>query len=220
MKKSACALLCVLVGASSAQAVVVTPADGSAPWLGFMNVFELPSNGGGFVFPSGWGVSDLRAQFSPTTLTLFPNSIGDANPFWYTPAGGPGSTGNKIMEANLYLETTGGALSGQNVTFQGNVLSNTFTSAHEVKVFIRDFAPGFSSVVETIVPLSSTGAFSISLDTINDPARIVQYGFQVKGQNVWITDIAPFGNMVIAVPAPGAAALIGLGGLVAIRRRR
>jgi hypothetical protein len=217
MKKTACALLCVLAGASSAQAVVVTPADGSAPWLGFMNVFELNNAP---VFSSPWGVADLRAQFSPTTLTLFPNSIGDANPFWYTPAGGPGSTGNKIMEANLYLETTGGALSGQTVTFQGNVLSNTFTSAHEVKVFIRDFAPGFSSVVETIVPLSSTGAFSISMNTINDPARIVQYGFQVKGQNVWITDIAPFGNMVIAVPTPGAAALIGLGGLVATRRRR
>lgn len=217
MKKTACALLCVLAGASSAQAVVVTPADGSAPWLGFMNVFELNNAP---VFSSPWGVADLRTEFSPTTLTLLPNSIGDPNPFWYTPSGGPGSTGNKLMEANLYLETTGGALSGQNVTFQGNVLSNTFTSAHEVKVFIRDFAPGFSSVVETIVPLSSTGAFSISMNTINDPARIVQYGFQVKGQNVWITDIAPFGNMVIAVPTPGAAALIGLGGLVATRRRR
>jgi hypothetical protein len=220
MKKLASALLCVLAGASSAQAVVITPPDGSAPWLGFMNVFELPSNGGGFVFPSPWGVADLRAEFSPTTLTLFPNSIGDANPFWYTPAGGPGSTGNKIMEANLYIETTGGALSGQNVTFQGNVLSNSFTAAHEVRVFIRDFAPGFASVVESSAPLSSTGAFSINLNTINDPARIVQYGFQVKGVNVWITDIAPFGNMVIAVPAPGAAAMLGLVGLAATRRRR
>ena len=28
-----------------------------------MNVFELPANGGGFVFGSAWGIADLVASF-------------------------------------------------------------------------------------------------------------------------------------------------------------
>jgi hypothetical protein len=220
MKTTACALLCVLAGAAGAQAqVVLGVPDSSAPWLGYMNWFELPANGGGFAGGSPWGVPDLRAQFSPTVLTLLPNSIGDPSPFWYTPSSS-GPIGNKIMEANLYIESTGGALNGQNVSFQGTILSNTFTSAHQVFVFIKDFAPDFSSVVQTLVPVSSAGAFSVSLNTINDPNRKVQYGFQVVGENVWISRAPAFGSMTIAIPTPGAAALIGLGGLVAMRRRR
>jgi MYXO-CTERM domain-containing protein len=39
--------------------------------------------------------------------------------------------------------------------------------------------------------------------------------------NVWVTDVDPFGNIVYGtVPTPGAFALIGMGGLVASRRRR
>lgn len=220
MKTTACALMCILAGAAGAQAqVVLGVPEGSANWLGYMNVFERPANGGGFVFGSPWGVADLRAEFSPATLTLLPNSINDPNPFWYTPSSS-GLVGNKTMEANLYIESTGGALNGQSVSFQGTVLSNTFTSAHQVFVFIKDFAPDFSSVNQILVPVSSTGAFSVNLNTINDPARKVQYGFQVVGENVWINRAPAFGGMTIAIPTPGAAALIGLGGLVAMRRRR
>ena len=89
-----------------------------------MNVFETPQHGGGFVFGSGWGTADLSAAFSGSVLTLSPNTIGDANPFWYSPSGGPGSVGNKTMDANFYVETTG-LYSGQTLTFTGNVLANT-----------------------------------------------------------------------------------------------
>ena len=109
---------CALVGAAistNAANVAVTP---GAPWQGFMNVFEIPSNGGGYVFGSPWGTGDLVAYFTGPTLTLAPNTIGDPNPFWYTPSGGPGSVGNKIMDANMYVETTG-LYSGQTLTFSG-----------------------------------------------------------------------------------------------------
>ncbi len=223
MKKLSSIGLAMILAASSAQAAVVSAGNSGSGWLGFMNVFELPSNGGGFVFPSGWGVADLATSFDDgaETLTLLPNSINDPNPFWYTPAGGPGSSGNKIMEANLYYETTG-VYVGQTVTFEGTVLSTSFTSAHTAIIFIKDFAPDFSSVVTTEIPLVA-GAFSLSLNTINDPARYVQWGFQVKGVNVWSTDIAPFGNAVIStrvIPQPGALAMLAVGGLVATRRRR
>jgi hypothetical protein len=186
-----------------------------------MNVFELPSHGGGFVFNGGWGVPDLVATFNDAShqLRLAPNSIGDPNPFWYTPSGGPGAMGNKIMDANLYVETTD-VLNGQTVTFQGNVLSNTFTSAHVASIFIRDFAPDFSSSNQASIPLVP-GPFSFSLATDPGLGRHVQYGFEVRGPDVWITDVGPFGNALITtVPLPGSMTLVMAGGLAAGRRRR
>ncbi len=195
----AMALAAVLGCASAAQAVSFT-VDPAAPWQGFMNVFETPANGGAYVFGSPWGTADLNASFTGSTLTLSPNSINDPNSFWYTPSGGPGSTGNKIMDANFYVEPAG-SLPGQTVTFSGNVLANSLTSAHTSIAFIKDFAPDFSSSVNSTVVLTP-GNFSISLNTINDPARHVQYGFQTVGACVWITDVAAFGNVQVTASSP------------------
>lgn len=205
---------CVLLQtwlSAPASALTLTVPQSSANWLGFMNVFELPSNGGAFVFGSPWGVPDLVTDFNDAAnqLRLLPNSIGDPDPFWYVGGGGPGAPGNKTMEANLYLEETG-PLAGQDLTFAGEVIATSFTASHESFVFIRDFAPDFSSSVDQIAPLPASGPFSISLTTINDPARHVQYGFRTVGPNVWITDTEPFGSVVIGtVPEP--AGLLGLG---------
>jgi len=42
----------------------------------------------------------------------------------------------------------------------------------------------------------------VSLPTVNDPGRHVQYGFQMTGVCVWITDVAPYGTIVIAPSQP------------------
>ena len=184
-----------------------------------MNVFELPSNGGGYVFGSGWGVADLCATFSGPTLTLTPNTIGDPSSFWYTPSGGPGATGNKIMDANMYVETTG-AYVGQNLTFTGVVLNNTLVNPYTSVAFIKDFAPDYSSFNIVTAPLVN-GVFSITLATLNDPNRHVQYGFETIGPNVWITDVASKGLVqVTAVPEPSvvALAILGIAGLAMGRR--
>ncbi|MEQ8838757.1 MAG: hypothetical protein RID07_18275, partial [Lacipirellulaceae bacterium] len=113
---------------AQSQAVTVT-VDGSAAWEGFMNVSELPANGGGFVFGSGWGVPDLVADIDAVnnTITTSPNTVGDPNEFWYQPGrpgddpmdpndnGGPGALGNKSMEANLFVNEVG-TFAGQTLT--------------------------------------------------------------------------------------------------------
>lgn len=211
------ALLSGLLGggwvASADTAVSVDPA---APWIGFMNVFETPAHGGAYVFGSSWGTADLTAVFTGPVLTLGPNSVNDPNPFWYSPAGFPGCTGNKIMDASMYVEPAG-SLPGQTVTFSGLVTSNTLIPGqHSSVAFIKDFAPDYSSFNTITVPLNP-GPFSISLATVNDPARHVQYGFETIGPDVWITDVGPYGNVQVTAPEPGTL-LLGLS-LLALRRR-
>lgn len=186
-----------------------------------MNVFELPANGGGFVSGSGWGTADLSASFSGSVLTLTPNTINDPAPYWYIGGGGPGAAGNKIMDANFYQEFSG-SLAGQTVTFTGTVLANTLTAAHTAVAFIKDFAPDYSSSITVTAPLVD-GVFNLSLDALNDPARHVQFGFDLNGVNVWVTDVGAYGSVQItAVPEPASLTLVlgGIAGLVLARRNK
>lgn len=183
--------------AGAARADVNITLNGADPYQGFMNVFNLPSAGGAYQFGSPWGTGDLVAVFTGNNLRISPNSIGDPDPYWYTPSGGPGSTGNKIMDANMYVEPAG-SLPGVTVNFTGDVLSNNLAASHIAKAFIRDFAPDFSSLNEVSVVLPAGGnSFNLSLATINDPARHVQYGFQTVGPCVWVTDVAAYGAVVV-----------------------
>ena len=206
--------------ASSAQAVNVQITPTSSPLLGYMNVFQLPANGGGYMFGSGWGVQDLRANFTGNVLKLEAAPIGTADAYWYqNGTGGPGAAGNKNMDASVYIEDN--SLAGQSVTFSGNVLENTLVSPYTSVAFIKDFAPDYSSVVTQTVPLTP-GAFSITMQTINDPARHVQYGFETIGPNVWPTDVASKGYVTLnnVVPEPTTLAAAAAAATLVARRRR
>ncbi|HHY84730.1 MAG TPA: PEP-CTERM sorting domain-containing protein [Verrucomicrobia bacterium] len=195
--------------ATGVRAASVVTVDPGASWLGFMNVSELPANGGAYVFGSPWTVTDLPATFSGDVLTLAPNSIDDPAEFWYVGGGGPGAPGNKIMNANVYVETTG-VYVGQELTFTGIVLNNTLTDEYTARAFIKDFAPDYSSFNVEFADLVD-GVFSISLETLADPNRHVQFGFELTGPNVWITDVGAKGIVQITgIPEPSALALMAL----------
>lgn len=191
--------------------------DPSKPWQGFMNVSDTPADGGAFAFGSPWVVADLRANFSGSTLTLAPNTIGDPNPYWYDSIGN-NSVANKIMEANMFVEPAG-SLPGVTVTFSGMCLNNTLTTNAAFNgplnpagdswtsvAFIKDLNPDFSAGAIVTMPLTNGMKFSVSLLTVNDPTRHVQYGFTTTGPCVWTNDVAlpTYGNVVIA-PGPAVA---------------
>jgi hypothetical protein len=203
-------LLLLVMGMGTAQAQINVTVDPVEIVYGYMNVFNLPEDGGAFQFDSGWGLPDLTAVWAMDEITLGPNTIGDINEYWYQcvgdsvppNCGGPGAPGNKIMEANCYAQVDDGSFAGQTLTFSGIVQDTDLTDAHVVIAFIKDFAPDFSSFVQEAVVLDAVGPFSISLATINDPARHVQYGFQMTGVNVWVTDVDPFGTITIGPFTP------------------
>ncbi len=174
--------------------------DASANWLGFANVFNLPSeNDGVFIFASAWGVADLRTDIDTenNTLTLFPNfntyadSPGD--PFWVNPSTGEG---NKIFEGITFVEST--ALAGNILEFSGNVESFTLSSAYEVEAFIRVFNADFSSNKSVVTQLTQTGNFELVYDDVDLENDVtVQYGFAVRGVNANPADEASLGNVVV-----------------------
>jgi hypothetical protein len=123
------------------------------------------------------------------------------------------------MDANFYVEPAG-SLPGVTMTFAGTVLANTLVSDVNTNpagngwtcvAFIKDFAPDFSSSVSVTTPLTNGTVFSISLDTINDPARHIQYGFETVGPCVWASDtaLAGYGNVQVGPlsSAPTAVAI-------------
>jgi hypothetical protein len=218
MKRTLAALLVAALAPAAHAAVVDVTVDPNAAWQGFMDVSDLPANGGTYWFGSVWGLSDLTATFSGNVLTLGPNSVNDPSSFWYTPSGGPGAAGAKSMSADIFVESD--ALGGQTISFSGTVLSNTFASGYTTKAFVRDYLPDYSSYTGVSAALTP-GAFTLSFATT--AGHHVRYGFETVGPDVWSTDRAAAGSaQVTAIPEPAslAIAVLGAAPLLARRRRR
>jgi hypothetical protein len=229
--------LCVAVGAAVNLNAASVTVDPTTLVNGYMNVFNISgapglgaaAEAGGTVGGTGgWGLADLRSSFSGSTLTLQANTIGDPNPYWYVGGGGPGAIGNKIMDANLYNDSPNTS-PNTSLTFQGLVLLdnlagqvNAIGEGWTAVAFIKDFAPDYSSFIQTTAPLTS-GLFSLSQTTSANAGDHIQYGFEVIGPDVWAGDPLTLNSIVIApatVPEPSSLALLGLGAFGVWRCRR
>lgn len=193
--------LCLSIYSTKAQTTVTV--DASAAWNGYMNVFDLGFN---YQFGSAWGLGDVKTTVDPgaNTVVLQPNFNTYANAvasgapgdlaYWTNGAGG----GNKMMEANSYLEST--TLGGAALTFTGIVNSNTLASTYTNTAFIKvlDPAMGYATVLYQTSTLPSTGSFSVSAAIPSTPGLIVQYGFTVLGINANPANEAALGSISIS----------------------
>ncbi len=190
-------LLLGLVTVSRADTVVSVNTGGT--WVGYMNVFNLPADGGAYQFGSSWGTADLDATVVGTNVVLTPNTSIDrdkpADPYWWV--GGAGGAPNKNMDASYYVQDD--TLAGQTVTFMGNCISNTLVSPYTSVAFIKDFVPDYSSSTSTTIPLTTGTPFSISMPTT--PGHHIQYGFETIGPDARIATIASLGQVIVTGPA-------------------
>lgn len=205
MKRSIMLMLFVALFAQAGKAQTVITVDTGMAWTAYMNVFD--SVGAAYMFGSPWGLPDVKTAVDAGngSMKLHPNfSAWDtADPYWYN-----ASTmgGNKVMEANTYVETT--TLNGQNLTFEGFVDSFTLDAAYTANAFIKvlDPANGFATVLFTQSPITAVGAFTVSDSIPNVAGLLTQYGFVVKGINADPANEAALGNVYIrgnnAPPAP------------------
>jgi hypothetical protein len=191
-----------LLGSAStapAQAnVYVNPAQ---TWGGYMNVFNSLADGGGYLWGSGWSATDLRAAFNADLLTLRPctNVSNPSDTYWVKPDG----SGNKIMEANWFVDTA--SLLGSNVVFSGNTVEYTLTTNYAVIAFIKVFPNDYSSVLQSAtVPVTNANQFfSVNLLVDAPNAAHVQYGFATTGPNApWTNSPDSDGYISIRTNAP------------------
>ena len=171
--------------------------DAGGNWLGYANIFDPAT--GDFVFGEPWGVPDIKTvvDAGAGTLTLQPNfntyAANPTDPFWVDQTTGLGA---KIFEGNSYIEDN--SLAGVELTFSGNVNSNTLDVAYDAVAFIKVFNANYSVLKQATVPLNGAN-FEVVFTDIN-PAEdaVVQYGFQIIGLNANPDDEATLGSVVVS----------------------
>ena len=213
-------LLAVLVMTGAVQADIISDINPADTWNGYVNAFELD----GTTYATGWvesAVGTMSANWSGADLTVSGNTrLYDenlTNPYWVNPDGSP----NKIVEGNYYREWGGGALSGQNVTFNFQVLENSTPAGFTAEAFIKTLnAGGDWSTTQFVTEALTVGSHSFNVDIDVLPGCAVQTGFYFKGTLLSASDpLAGLGVTVTAIPEPMTIGLLGLGGLF-LRRRK
>lgn len=177
--------------------------DATANWIAFMNVTDLPADGGGFQFGSPWGLPDVKSTLDvgANTITLQPNfntyAANPGDPFWVNQSTG---AGNKQMEANTFVEP---GINDVDLTFSGTVDANTLADGYTAQFFIKalDSLASFSDALNgmKIMALPASGDFSVSVTASEIPTGLlVQYGFTITGPNANPADEATLGSVVVS----------------------
>jgi hypothetical protein len=208
-------LCAVLAGSARVNAQALVTVDPSQAWIGYMNVFQLPANGGGYDFGSAWGTGSLQAAFTGNgCLTLSPcTNVWETTDTYWVQA--DGLTPNQSMDANMYVQND--SLINTNVVFLGACLTNTLTAAPEPRTgvsytsaaFIKIFDGGYNLMGSVSTNLIAGQSFSITLSTTG--AAHVQYGFETIGPDANPATAPALGDVVIAVAAPSVLVTVDPG---------
>lgn len=200
MKKTLLTIALLTGGFSFAQNNITTSATDA--WTGWMNWFDLSET---YIAGESWLVPDLQTTLvmSPTEdqVVLQPNFnlYGDGtDAYWFDQTTGEGV---KIMEASTYAEP-GATFNGQNLTFTGNVVSNTLDAAYTAKCFIKalDPANNYQDALNGayVLDVPASGDFTITVTGAElATGLIVQYGFAVMGVCANPANEAALGNVTI-----------------------
>jgi hypothetical protein len=175
-------------------------------WVGYVNVFETPANGGGYLWGSPWGIADLQTTINTgaNTMTLQPNfNLYAADPtdaYWVDQSTGEGA---KYISASTYVEP-GPTFNGSALTFEGDVLSNNLDlTKYEAKFYINalDSTNGYVNTIPgKTFNIPASGHFSVSATAGELPVgMIIQYGFTIYGRNANPTNEAALGSIVIGI---------------------
>jgi hypothetical protein len=173
--------------------------DPRAPWIGYMNVFALPQDGGAYQFGSSWAVKDLRAIINGGTFTLLPNTntYNPSDAYWVNPDG----SGAKSLDAVVYQQFDG--LNGTVITFSGFCQSNTLDAGYTNTAFIKDFSSGYAVNSSAVTALVPGQPFSITLDMTANPAGDhIQWGFETVGPDANPATVASLGAVVVTINPP------------------
>jgi hypothetical protein len=191
---ASCALL---LGAVTAHAQTTNVnVDPTQNWIGYVNVFELPSNGGAYDFGSVWATGALTAYFSDGALFIIPNTnLWETTDTYYVQA--DGVTPNKIIDANMYVQND--ALAGLTVTFSGNCEANSMVSSYSCSAFVKDFNAGYALVSSSTNILVGGTTFSLTLATT--PGDHIQFGFETIGPDANPATVSSLGEAQIAEAA-------------------
>jgi hypothetical protein len=175
----------------------------TSSYSAYVNVFELDKVT--YVYGQAYDLfntlngNGIKAILnSPNTIRFSPFTIIDSSSFWFNQVGGK-YVPQKWVNNSFYQAITVGL---QNVfIFQGNFNNNTlhtpYGTNYTVKAFIIAFDSGFNVLANTYSPITN-GNFKISLDTtsISNVARI-QWGFEMSGYPVYVTETNDFGSINI-----------------------
>lgn len=173
-------------------------------WIGYMNVFQLPADGGGYEYGSPWEVASLKTivNVAENTMSLQPNfnqyADNPTDAYWVNQTT---MEGNKDMEAVTFVEP-GESFNGQDLTFSGTVMANTLDDGYTATFFIKALDPNndYQDALggSKIVDLPESGSFSVSATGAElASGLLVQYGFAVRGPNANPADEATLGSVSI-----------------------